>query len=109
MASVHGGLVDDQEDVSMQFGSSGPAAQLAIDTLTSALLNDPMTQHWLRRSDVARRVFCNNYICGSLSNSEPRLNFQSKGGGGAVVALLLPQQEPRWRASTWRDCGCCWR
>jgi hypothetical protein len=54
-----------------------------------------MTQHWSRRSDAARRAFCDIYIRGSLSDGEPRLNLLSKGGGGAVVAMLLPQQKVR--------------
>ena len=54
-----------------------------------------MTQHWSRRSDAARRAFCDIYIRGSLSDGEPRLNLLSKGGGGAVVAILLPQQKVR--------------
>ena len=35
MSLLHGCLVKIQEDGGMQFGSSGPAAQLAIDALTS--------------------------------------------------------------------------
>jgi hypothetical protein len=58
-----------------------------------ALLDDPMTQHWSRRSDAARCALCDIYIRGGLSDSEPRLNFLSKASGSAVVAALVPGQQ----------------
>ena len=69
-----------------------------------ALVDDPMTQHWSRRSDAARRAFCDIYIRGSLSDSEPRLNFLSKGGGGAVAAIVLPDQ----KVCTWSGQSLNW-
>jgi hypothetical protein len=34
-----------------------------------------------------------NYVAPHILDNEPRLNFLAKGGGGAIVAILLPAQE----------------
>ena len=54
---------------------------------------DPTSLHFARPSSSAQRAFWVNYIAGHILDSEPRLNFLAKGGGGAIVANLLPAQE----------------
>ena len=54
---------------------------------------DPTSLHFAKSSAAAQRAFWLHYIAPHILDSEPRLNFLAKGGGGAIVANLLPAQE----------------
>lgn len=49
-----------------------------------------------------QRASWQHYVAPHILDTEPRLNFLAKGGGGAIVAILLLAQESGWLASTWQ-------
>lgn len=86
----------------LQFSSRGPATRLALDTFASAFAgSDPTSLHFARPDAAAQVAFWQQYMRGHILDTAPKLNFLAKGGQGAIVANLLPQQELGWLVSKW--------